>query len=106
MDTTSPELHIPKESEQTKQEKSRVEQAIEKVATGLGESVGFLADKGILFVFFALIWVAFGIALVWSQGTHLGQHPNLTARWSSRIGRLEAGSPGGACRLGGGVLAC
>ena len=69
MDTANPELHIPKESAQTRKEKSRVEQVIEKVATGLGESVGFLADKGILFVVFALIWVAFGIALVWSQGS-------------------------------------
>jgi hypothetical protein len=46
-----------------------VDQVIEKVATGLGDAVGALADKGILFVVFAPIWVAFGFALIWSQGT-------------------------------------
>jgi len=35
MDTANPQLHIPKESEQTRKEKIRVEQVIEKVATGL-----------------------------------------------------------------------
>ena len=69
METANPELLIPKESDQTRREKSRVEQVIERVATSLGESVGFLADKGILFVVFAIIWVAFGIALVSSQGS-------------------------------------
>jgi hypothetical protein len=46
-----------------------MEQVIERVANGLGDSVGFLAEKGILFVVFALLWVAFGVALIWSQGT-------------------------------------
>ena len=46
-----------------------MEQAIEKVATGLGDGIGVLADKGILFAVFAVIWVAFGIALVTSQGS-------------------------------------
>jgi ABC-type amino acid transport system permease subunit len=49
--------------------KSPMEQLIETVATGLGSSVGWLADHGILFGVFALIWVAFGIGLVVSQGS-------------------------------------
>ena len=40
---------------------------IDRLATGLGNSIGFLANSGILFVLFALIWLAFGAALVWSQ---------------------------------------
>ena len=53
----------------TERKKSRVEQAIERVTSGLGDFVGFLADSGILFVVFALIWLAFGVALIWSQGS-------------------------------------
>jgi ABC-type amino acid transport system permease subunit len=49
--------------------KSPMEQLIETVATGLGSSVGWLADHGVLFGVFALIWVAFGIGLVVSQGS-------------------------------------
>lgn len=47
----------------------RMDQIIERMATGLGNGVSFLADSGILFAIFALIWVAFGVALVWSQGS-------------------------------------
>jgi hypothetical protein len=46
-----------------------MEQVIESVATGLGNSVGWLAEHGILFVLFAVIWAAFGLALVASQGS-------------------------------------
>jgi hypothetical protein len=67
--TARPERDVPEEAAETDKEKSRVEQVIEKVATGLGDVVGALADKGILFVVFALIWVAFGVALIWSQGS-------------------------------------
>jgi hypothetical protein len=42
---------------------------IETVASGLGNSVGWLAETGILFVLFAAIWIAFAVALVWSQGS-------------------------------------
>jgi len=69
MNTTTTELHTPEESIQPEKEKNRVEQVIERVGTGVGESVGFLADKGVLFVVFALIWLAFGVALIWSQGS-------------------------------------
>jgi hypothetical protein len=41
---------------------------IETLANGLGNTVGFLADTGILFAIFAILWMAFGAALIWSQG--------------------------------------
>ena len=69
MDVAQPDLRPNEEIEQTKSEKGRMEQVIEKVTTGLGDGIGFLADKGILFVVFALIWLAFGVALIWSQGS-------------------------------------
>jgi len=46
-----------------------MERVIETLASGLGNSVAWLADHGILFGVFALLWVAFGIALIWSQGS-------------------------------------
>jgi hypothetical protein len=46
-----------------------MEQVIESLATGLGGGIGRLAESGILFAAFALIWVAFGLALVLSQGS-------------------------------------
>ncbi len=46
-----------------------MEQVIDRAATGLGDSIGFLAESGALFVVFAFMWVAFGAALVWSQGS-------------------------------------
>lgn len=49
--------------------KGPMEQLIETLATGLGNSVAWLAEHGVLFGLFALIWVAFGVALIWSQGS-------------------------------------
>jgi hypothetical protein len=46
-----------------------MEQVIEAVASGLGNGVAWLADHGVLFVVFAVIWIAFGAALVVSQGS-------------------------------------
>lgn len=46
-----------------------MEQAMEGLATGLGNAVGSLAESGILFVLFAAIWIGFGAALIWSQGS-------------------------------------
>jgi ABC-type amino acid transport system permease subunit len=46
-----------------------MERAIETLANGLGNGVGFLADSGVLFVAFGVIWLAFGAALIWSQGS-------------------------------------
>jgi ABC-type amino acid transport system permease subunit len=47
----------------------RMEGLIETVATGLGNTVGWLAESGVLFAMFAILWVAFAVGLVWSQGS-------------------------------------
>jgi len=49
--------------------KGPMEQVIETLANGLGNSVAWLAENGVLFGVFALIWVAFGVGLIWSQGS-------------------------------------
>ena len=46
-----------------------MERIIDTFATGLGTSIGWLASSGVLFVVFTALWVAFGVALVWSQGS-------------------------------------
>lgn len=46
-----------------------MEQVIEAVASGLGNTVAFLAEIGVLFAIFAILWIAFGAALIWSQGS-------------------------------------
>jgi hypothetical protein len=46
-----------------------MERVIETLASGLGNGIGWLAETGILFGVFALLWVAFGVALIWSQGS-------------------------------------
>jgi hypothetical protein len=46
-----------------------MEQVIETLASGLGNGVGWLAESGVLFGVFALIWIAFGAGLIWSQGS-------------------------------------
>lgn len=42
---------------------------IDTLATGLGNTIGWMADHGVLFGIFAIAWIAFGVALVWSQGS-------------------------------------
>lgn len=46
-----------------------MEGIIETVANGIGNSVGWLAENGILFAIFALIWIGFAAGLIWSQGS-------------------------------------
>jgi hypothetical protein len=46
-----------------------MEQVIDIVASALGNSVALLAETGVLFVVFAVLWGAFGAALIWSQGS-------------------------------------
>jgi hypothetical protein len=46
-----------------------MEQVIEMVASGIGNTIAFLAETGVLFAIFAVAWVAFGAALIWSQGS-------------------------------------
>ncbi len=49
--------------------KGVVEKTIETVASGLGNGAGFLASSGVAFVIFGLLWVAFAVGLIWSQGS-------------------------------------
>ena len=49
--------------------KSRMEQVIEPLASGLGNSVAWMVEHGVLFVIFAFIWIAFAAGLIWSQGS-------------------------------------
>jgi hypothetical protein len=46
-----------------------MERLFETLASALGDSIGWLAEHGVLFGVFALLWLAFGAALVWSQGS-------------------------------------
>jgi len=49
--------------------KKPMEQVIETLASGFGNSVAWLAETGVLFGVFALIWIALGVGLIWSQGS-------------------------------------
>src|SRR5215470_9259513 len=42
---------------------------IETLASGLGNTIGWLAESGVLFLSFVVLWVAFGAGLIWSQGS-------------------------------------
>lgn len=53
----------------TPERKNPMERIIETVASGLGNSIGWMAEHGVLFGVFAVLWVAFGAALIWSQGS-------------------------------------
>jgi hypothetical protein len=54
---------------QSTKRKSPMERAIETAATGLGNGVAWMAESGVLFVIFAIVWIAFGAALILSQGS-------------------------------------
>jgi hypothetical protein len=54
---------------QSTKRKNAMERVIETLATGLGNSVAWMAESGVLFVIFAIVWIAFGAALVLSQGS-------------------------------------
>jgi hypothetical protein len=42
---------------------------IDTLATGLGNGIGWMAERGVLFAVFAVIWIAFAAGLIWSQGS-------------------------------------
>jgi hypothetical protein len=46
-----------------------MEWVIETLASGMGNTIGFLAESGVLFAIFAILWVAFAAALIWSHGS-------------------------------------
>jgi len=46
-----------------------MDQVIGTMASWLGDTVGALASSGVLFVMFAVLWAAFAVGLLWSQGS-------------------------------------
>ena len=46
-----------------------MDQVVSALATGLGNSVAWMAENGILFAIFAVIWIAFAAGLIFSQGS-------------------------------------
>jgi hypothetical protein len=70
MTTTQPVLsHEPTQGVDSVRRKGRMEQIIEALASGFGNSVAWMAENGILFAIFAVIWVAFAAGLLFSQGS-------------------------------------
>ena len=53
----------------SQERKNVMETIIGAVASGLGNSIGWAAETGLLFVAFALLWGVFGVALAISQGS-------------------------------------
>ena len=70
MTTTQPVTsHEPPQAVDPVRRKGRMEQIVETLASGLGNSVAWMAENGILFAIFAAIWVAFAAGLIFSQGS-------------------------------------
>jgi ABC-type amino acid transport system permease subunit len=46
-----------------------MDHVIETFASGMGNSVAWMAENGILFAIFAVIWAAFAAGLVFSHGS-------------------------------------
>jgi hypothetical protein len=70
MTAVQPEIdHASAEEVGSARRKGLMEQVIDTLASGLGNSVGWLAENGVLFIVFAAIWVAFGAGLLMSQGS-------------------------------------
>jgi ABC-type amino acid transport system permease subunit len=63
------DTHQPARTVEPARRKNLMEQVIETLASGLGNSVAWLAETGVLFGVFALIWIALGVGLIWSQGS-------------------------------------
>jgi hypothetical protein len=70
MTATQPQLrHEPIETVETARRTGRMDQVIETLASGMGNSVAWLAENGVLFAIFAVIWIAFAAGLIFSQGS-------------------------------------
>jgi hypothetical protein len=59
----------PVESVQARRRKGGMEHVIETVAGGMGNAVGWMAETGVLFAIFAVMWIVFAAALIFSQGS-------------------------------------
>ena len=55
--------------ERAVEQKGRVERVIASLATALGDTIGWMASNGVLFLIFLALWVIFGAAVVLSQGS-------------------------------------
>jgi len=64
---------------ETTRRKPLMERLIEAVAGGLGDGIGWLAAHGVLFAVFAVLWIAFGAALVAGQD-------RLDQAWEALVG--------------------
>jgi ABC-type amino acid transport system permease subunit len=70
MTATQPQVsHESVETVETARRKGRMDQVIETLASGMGNSVAWLAENGVLFAIFAVIWIAFAAGLIFSQGS-------------------------------------
>ena len=49
--------------------KPLMERVIDPLATGLGNTIAWMAESGVLFALFAVVWIAVAVGLVWSAGT-------------------------------------
>jgi len=54
---------------QQQQRKGPMDRIIEALASGFGDGIGWLADHGILFGAFLVLWIVVGAGIVWSQGS-------------------------------------
>ena len=61
--------------------KGAMDRVIETLATGLGDGIGWMADHGVLFLVFAVLWVGFIGALIVSQGS-LDQVWSMITSWA------------------------
>ena len=52
--------------EATEGRKGGFEKVVDTIATGFGNSIGWLAENGLLFVLFGILWAAFAAGLIWS----------------------------------------
>ena len=46
-----------------------MDQVVGALGTGLGNGIGWMAENGILFAIFAVIWIVFAAGLIFSQGS-------------------------------------
>ena len=57
-----------------------MDRIIETLASGFGNSIGWLAEHGVLFLVFGLLWAGFAVAVIWSQGTNAHRSTNRARR--------------------------
>jgi hypothetical protein len=69
MTSTQPGINLRPPAVGVIRRKRMMERLIETMASGLGNGVGWMAEHGILFAIFAIIWVAFAASLLVSQGS-------------------------------------